>query len=181
MKTGEWENGKVRGVIHYTFSPAHFLAFFFPLCNTFPKNYFLCFLFRKGMGDSTQQYNPGNCNIGQKEVKVRKKFFYFFLALTVLLTLCSGSMCESLAVWIGLVVSSFAAIVLYLEVRFRFCILFGFFNLYNFRKLGNIDEVKDKSHCKKDRRRVLEIFLQSLIVSLAYCVLVHMVGMWYHF
>jgi hypothetical protein len=127
------------------------------------------------------KYIAGECNIGEKEVAVRKKMLIFFLPLLALITFLSLRYCQSIFCWLGLLTVSFLSIVVYLEIRFRFCILFGFFNLYNFQHLGNLSEVKEKCDCNKDRRRVAKIILQSLFASLAYASIIHLVSVNYHF
>jgi len=121
-------------------------------------------------------YQPGNCNIGQREIKLRKKFFRFFMFLSIILSIAGIRWCDSIALWISLLVCVFAVIVIHLEIRYRFCILFGFFGLYNFDKLGVLHEVTDRDDAKKDRKRVVEICLESLVVSLAYASLIHLLA-----
>ena len=130
---------------------------------------------------SNNTYIPGKCNIGEQEVRVRKKFLSFLLPLAIGLTYLSLHYCQSFLCWTGLLILSFLSIVLYLEIRLRFCILFGFFNLYNFGKLGELMEVTNDGDCKKDRNRVMKIIFQSLFASLAYAYLVHMFATNYDF
>jgi hypothetical protein len=75
-----------------------------------------------------------------------------------------------------LVFVSFSFFILYLEIRHRFCILFGFFNLHNFRELGHLDQVTDHAHIRLDRRRVLEMVVQALAFSMVFATLVHFLG-----
>ncbi len=128
------------------------------------------------MEDKKDEYSPGTCNIGADEIKVRKKFIGLFFPLTIFFTISCLFYCHSLFLWFLLVVSAFSLIVLYLEIRYRFCILFGFFSLYNFNRLGNLHEVKNKENICKDRRRVWEIVLIALALSLAFATAVHMLG-----
>lgn len=128
------------------------------------------------MEDKTDQYSPGTCNIGVHEIKVRKKFIGLFLPLTLIFTFLCLFYCHSLFLWSLLVFSSFALIVLYLEIKYRFCILFGFFSLYNFNRLGNLHEVKNKDSIRKDQRRVWEIVLIASAFSLFFATGIHLLG-----
>lgn len=123
-----------------------------------------------------QGYKPGHCNIGDREVSVRKKFLAFFSAVMVGFTVSCFVYCESLFCWFALIFSTFGMIVLYLEIRYRFCILFGFFHLHNFKQLGNLEEVRCKEDQQKDRVRVKEIVFQALFVSVVYSSVIHMLA-----
>jgi hypothetical protein len=78
-----------------------------------------------------------------------------------------------------LIASSFAVIVIYIEIRYHFCILFGFFHLYNFKHLGNLQEVNCKEDQRTDRKRVKKIIFQSLFVAVIYSTIIHMMAVSY--
>lgn len=122
---------------------------------------------------STTTYRPGECNIGPKEVSVRKKFLFFFLPVSILFTAFNLFWPTSIVLWLSLLLSSFCALVLINEVRTKFCIIFGFFNLYNFGKLGNLDEVKNPKERKTDHQRVVKMFVASLGIAFFYSYAVH--------
>ena len=126
--------------------------------------------------DPDQRYKPGVCNMGEREVSVRKKFLVFFTALMIGFTVCCFAFCDSLVSWFALIASSFAVIVIYLEIKYRFCILFGFFHLYNFKHLGNLEEVRCKDDQNTDRKRVKKIVFQALFVSVIYSSIIHMMA-----
>ncbi len=127
--------------------------------------------------NSDQGYKPGACNIGEREISVRKKFLAFFSAIMTGFTVSCFVYCESLFCWFALIASSFAMMVLYLEIKYRFCIIFGFFNLYNFKQLGNLEEVKCKDDQQHDRKLVKKIVFQSLFISVVYSSIIHMMAM----
>ena len=129
--------------------------------------------------DSDQHYKPGICNMGEREISVRKKLLGFFSVLTIGFTICCFAYCESMITWLALIASSFAVIVIYLEIRYHFCILFGFFHLYNFKQLGNLEEVRCKDDQRTDRKRVKKIVFQSLFVSVIYSSIIHMLAINY--
>ena len=128
------------------------------------------------MKDPKNHYASGECNIGEQEVKMRKKFISFFLPLTIFFSITCLYYCHSVVLWLLLVVSSFSLIVLILEIKYQFCILFGFFNLYNFHHLGNLHEVKNKDCIKKDRQRVMEIILVATVISLSFATGIHLLA-----
>lgn len=128
------------------------------------------------MGKSSkinQVYSPGKCNIGVREISVRKKFLYLFLPLSLLFTIINIFQPDSVVLWISLLLSTFCALVLINEIRTGFCIIFGFFHLYNFKTLGHLEEVNKSEHKKIDNHRVLRMFVGSLALSLVYSSTVH--------
>jgi hypothetical protein len=124
----------------------------------------------------SDHYQPGVCNIGEKELSVRWKFIRLFFPVTLVLTVGSFYWWDSLWVWFFLLCSSFSLIVLFLEVRTRFCILFGFFSLHNFEQLGELKEVNNPQHVRKDRRKVFQICLQAMAVALCYSTFIHLIA-----
>lgn len=128
------------------------------------------------MNDPQNQYSPGLCNIGSREVRIRKKFEWIFFPLTILLTIACLLWCQSLLLWFALVFVSFSLIVLHLEIKYRFCILFGFFGLHNFEKPGNLHEVENPEHIRSDRKRVVQIVLFSLFLALSFSTAVHLIA-----
>ncbi len=126
--------------------------------------------------ESSSPYKPGVCNIGQPEIRVRKIFLRFFIVTSIVLTGCTFFWFQSLIVWALLLFSSFSLTVLYYQIKYRFCILFGFFNLHNFKQLGQLEEVKHPEYIHKDRKRVGEIILQSLAFSLVYASAIHLIA-----
>lgn len=128
------------------------------------------------MPHTRNQYKPGVCNIGQREVSVRWKFIRLFVPVTAFLTVGSFYWWDSLWVWFFLLCSTFSLVVLWWEVRTRFCIIFGFFSLHNFSQLGELEEVHNPEYVRRDRRRVLEISLVALTVALTYSTLVHLLA-----
>ncbi|REJ82996.1 MAG: hypothetical protein DWQ44_02460 [Bacteroidetes bacterium] len=145
----------------------------------FEGNFFLCTLLstlRHFMENENNSYQAGICNIGNQEVKVRKKFIRFFIPVTIFFTFSCIWWCHSLLLWIFLVLSTFSLIVLYFEVKYRFCILFGFFSLYNFDRLGELHEVKNAEQANKDRKRVYEIAIVSMLLALSFSTAVHLLA-----
>ncbi len=128
-----------------------------------------------------QGYKPGTCNIGEREISVRKKFLVFFSAVMIGFTISCFAYCDSLLCWFALIGSSFAMMVLYLEIKYRFCIIFGFFHLQNFKQLGNLEEVQCKEDQQQDKSRVKKIVFQALFISVVYSSIIHMMAMTHPF
>lgn len=121
-------------------------------------------------------YQPGICNIGASELRIRRLFFRITLTVTLLMTVAAVFWSHSIPLFILMLFASFSMIVLYFEIRYRFCILFGFFNLHNFRQLGHLDEVKNDHHAKLDRKRVWKIVVKSFAFALLYSSVIHFIA-----
>ncbi len=118
-------------------------------------------------------YQPGKCNIGQREISVRKKFLLLFLPMSIILSAGSYFIPESKILWIGVLVCSFSSIVLLSEIKYKFCVIFGFFSLYNFKQLGNLDHIQESDKKEKDRQRVLKTIVASMFLALIYSAMLH--------
>jgi hypothetical protein len=126
------------------------------------------------------QYKPGYCNIGRRELSVRKKLFSFCFVVTLAFSVLGLIYSQSYIWWILLLLSAFTLFVLYLEIRYRFCIFFGFFNFYNFGNLGNLEDVKDKEDGNKDKKRTASILIKALLLSLAFTAVLRMLATQFH-
>jgi len=118
-------------------------------------------------------YQPGKCNIGLREIIVRKKFLILFLPLSIILSASSYFIPDSKVIWLGVLVCSFSSIVLFSEIKYKFCVIFGFFSLYNFKQLGNLDHIQESDKKEKDRQRVLKTIVASMFLALIYSAMLH--------
>lgn len=140
------------------------------------KVYFSCYpfykLYRIIRDMDKNQYIPGNCNIGETEIRVRQKFLLLALLLTVVFTIITH-LTHSVIALFFLFAVTYATIVLFIEVTTRFCVLFGFFSLHNFKGLGNLDNV-DNCRCRnKDRKRAIIVLLGSVLLTIPYVWMVY--------
>ena len=130
-------------------------------------------------------YIPGVCNIGPLEIQRRKNWFYvaafgsFVIAsmfwvseFNLLLTIFSYFVLLGTGFGLGLV---------FFEWYDKFCVAFGFFGYFNFKKLGNYSKVENKDYTNIDRRKVLNILLKSLFVSGVYTLLIAAIALIFDF
>ncbi len=119
-----------------------------------------------------QKYTAGLCNIGEREIAVRQKLLLFALAGTVGFTMLIHFF-HYITICFLVFAFIFFTVLLFIEIRTGFCIMFGIFKLHNFKHLGNLDCVNDK-HCnRKDRIKALRIVLLSLFLALSYTWIVY--------
>ncbi len=115
--------------------------------------------------EETESYRPGICNIGMQEINIRKKLFGFALLFSLVLT-CMSFCCYSRPWILTLLFGSvFFTILLFIEIRYRFCVLFGFFTLYNFRQPGRLENVENRQDGRRDRRRALKLISFSSLAA----------------
>lgn len=117
------------------------------------------------MKDNKEHYQPGLCNIGIPEIGIRKKLFTFFLLVTLLLTCLSFSLYKHPWMMFLFFGSTFFTILLFIEIRLRFCILFGFFNLHNFSHPGNLENVDNPHHGQKDKIKAIKIISLTVLAA----------------
>lgn len=113
-------------------------------------------------------YRAGFCNIGNQELAVRKKLFTFSFLVSLVMTWIT--ICYHTHLWVMSLLfgSVFFTILLFIEIRLKFCILFGFFSLHNFHHLGHLDNVENKEYCQKDRAKAFKIVTLALVAAGGY-------------
>lgn len=111
--------------------------------------------------------NPaqGLCNIGEREIKLRKKLLTISTAAGLLAAYLFIFHHDSVWLLIFFFLTLFASILIFMEVRLRFCVLFGIFNLQNFGRLGELKEVSCREACRKAREKAIRMILNSLFMA----------------
>lgn len=114
------------------------------------------------------QYIPGVCNIGDEEIKMRKRTGQIGLVATIALW--------ALFIWFDVpqiwrLTLFFPAMVSatgLLQAYMHFCAYFGFASLFNFgSKVGNTDSVSQAEFRAKDRKKAWQIIIYSGLIGLA--------------
>lgn len=116
-------------------------------------------------------YKAGFCNIGEREIAIRQKLLLFSFGATVLFTILAHFF-HSKILYFGLFFSVLSTVITMLEIKTRFCILFGVFSLYNFKEPGNLDDVTDQTCKRKDRLKALQYIIGCLMVTFPYVFIV---------
>ena len=112
---------------------------------------------------SSEQYQPGICNIGGPEVAQRRKIAYLGGSIFIIYG-------------VAVLIRNFSAIysfipalifsVGFIQSRKKFCLAYGLLGTFNFQKLGSISKVADRQALVEDRRTALRIILQSIGLAL---------------
>jgi hypothetical protein len=114
------------------------------------------------------QYRPGVCNIGPAEIERRRRAGHFGVVVTIATLVMLAASDASPAVRfliIGLLAAGTAAC--YLEAYMRFCGAFGIAGVFNFGRLGATHKVLDKQARARDRMRVLQLVVYSVLIGSA--------------
>lgn len=133
------------------------------------------------MKNEPDGYIPGFCNIGKDEVAKRKKELNVAVIITLALTVLSFHFYHSLFVLLLLFFSSAFTLLMYLQVRSRFCVLFGWIKKINFGKLGNLQKINDPGQIARDRKKVLVMLMQTLAGGVLYAGLIYLASGSFHF
>lgn len=110
----------------------------------------------------TDQYIPGNCNIGKSEIRQRQvvALIGLFLSISSLVGFISTGASQSVRLGIFLPLTVFS--IGLVQSRKKFCLAYGFLGTFNFGRLGRVSRVADKASLAADRKTALSILLQSL-------------------
>jgi hypothetical protein len=118
--------------------------------------------------DVKNEYVPGVCNIGPEEIKKRKKRVILAGIAAFILTWFTFQQPGLLWLRLCLFVSVAALVVLYMQVKLRFCVSFGAFGYFNFDKLGTLQKVTNKEFIFKDRMKAAGMILFGCIIGMLY-------------
>lgn len=115
----------------------------------------------------TDEYVPGLCNIGLKEIGRRKLFGWWMLAITFIfwlfLAVSEASSAWSLLLFIPASLSAFG----FLQASFHFCAAFGLKGLFNFStEYEKTETIKEVGYRAIDRRRAWQIIFYSALIGL---------------
>ena len=113
----------------------------------------------------TTEYRPGICNIGPEEIARRRMAGHIgLLSTAVLFAVLVAFDAPPL---LRLIVALPAAVSAsgYLQAWLRFCAGFGSRGVFNFGRLGQMEEVADADARRRDRTRANQIGLASLLIG----------------
>ena len=121
------------------------------------------------------KYVPGVCNIGEAEIRKRKRGGWLGLMLTIALFAVLVYF-GSPPIWrlILFVPSTFAAVG-FLQARMHFCAYFAALGIFNFGEdTSKNDTVQQAEFRAMDRRKALQIIAYSVIIGAAVAVVAYL-------
>lgn len=122
----------------------------------------------------TTEYQPGVCNIGQTERRLRYGFavvgFLIAAALTYAVTL------SSVPRWVLLLTAAplFGGFVSYFQARRSFCVGYAVAGIHNVGdSVGEHAEVTDEDAIRRDRRNALALLGRAAVPAIAVSLLLY--------
>jgi ABC-type phosphate/phosphonate transport system permease subunit len=120
------------------------------------------------MANSENKYHyiPGTCNIGPKEISIRKKasvLAAIFCIVFVILML----MLDTHKAWRLVLFFPAAAFgVTFQQWYYKFCVAFGMKGIFNFGDLGKSFTIEQKEDYAKDRMKALKMIVVGMLFGL---------------
>ena len=111
-------------------------------------------------------YQPGVCNIGSAEIARRMRAGWIGVGTTAILGLVLV-LSHVPVVWrLSLSVPAFLAATGLLQGFMHFCAAFGMRGVFNFGKVGKVEEVRQAEYRRKDRQNALQILAYSVLTAI---------------
>ncbi|MBN9607427.1 MAG: hypothetical protein J0G30_12535 [Actinomycetales bacterium] len=110
-------------------------------------------------------YQPGVCNIGPAEIRMRRRSGYLGIALAVVFLVLAFAL--GWPAWTRLFVALPVALAAtgFLQAAFHFCVRFGTQGLFNFGDVGTQEAVHEAEYRRKDQRKALLIAGLAVLIA----------------
>ena len=116
--------------------------------------------------NNTNEYIPGQCNLGFEEIRRRKRKAFFGLVIT-LLSIVGLQLFHISSVYRFLLFIPLSyAIICYYQAQQKFCVVFGMKGIYNFGEIGKSTSITNPKYKNKDYHNARMIILTSLFLAL---------------
>lgn len=117
-----------------------------------------------------KNYIPGVCNIGEKEISIRRFFFLINAFFTVNYFMILTILRPAVVFYIPFFILLFFTIINFLQYRFKFCVKFAAFGAYNFSdKTSEQEKIMNLEFLIKDRIKAIKMlliaFVSTVIIS----------------
>ena len=113
----------------------------------------------------TTEYRPGICNIGPEEIARRRMAGHIGLLATIVLFAVLVAFAAPPLLRLVVALPAAAAASGYLQARLRFCAGFGSRGVFNFGRVGQMEDVADHDARRRDRAKANQIGLASLLIG----------------
>lgn len=127
------------------------------------------------------EYSAGSCNIGESEIKQRRRIGYLGLILAIIafiiyigmIYLAEMDPLYGIVIFVPVLVSSTG----FFQARNKFCAAYGFTRQQNVsNKLGVTIKIEDKISQQKDRNKAIRIVLQAFLISIVTTIGIIIIG-----
>lgn len=110
-------------------------------------------------------YAPGICNIGDSEIKRRYYIGFAGVALMLAFIVLASLLDFSPLLKLLFFAPTAMAASGFLQVKHKFCFVFGFYGIYNFVKERKFLKNRDLHNLSLDRRKALNLIVQIFVLS----------------
>lgn len=110
-------------------------------------------------------YIPGQCNLGSKEIEMRKRKAFGGMIITLLSIIAIQIFHPSPNYRLLIFIPLFYSILCYYQAQQKFCVAFGIIGIYNFESLGKSKRVTQNEFKNQDRRNSWLIILKTFFLS----------------
>lgn len=118
------------------------------------------------METAQNKYVPGVCNIGDEEIKMRRRTGQIGLVVTIALW-ASFIWFDVPHIWrLTLFFPAMMSATGFLQAYMHFCAYFGFASLFNFGNVGKIDTIQQAEFRAKDKKKAWQIVMYSVLIGL---------------
>ncbi|MBL7681789.1 MAG: hypothetical protein JNK00_00395 [Flavipsychrobacter sp.] len=116
---------------------------------------------------SENDYMPGICNIGKKEIERRRNaaLFSFALCLSFVLVAYFFDLHPYWRMLLFFPAASFA--ISFQQWVFKFCVAFGLKGIFNFNEIGKVSTVEEKEYLREDKLQAWKMILLGILFALA--------------
>ena len=127
------------------------------------------------METTEEDYIPGTCNIGKAETKRRVRIGYIGLTIAFVFFLVL-EIFDLPRLWrIIILPPVFYSLSGFIQARYRFCYLYGWYGVFSMTGRKHIHRVKEDEALKKDKRTAWKIvgmvLVGSVMITLLYMVI----------
>ena len=112
-------------------------------------------------------YQPGVCNIGPGEIRIRQIVALLGAVLTIISAVTIIKTHAPRASRVGIFIPAMVFSVGWIQSRKKFCLAFGLMGTFNFGKLGQLSKVADKEDRARDRATAMGILSQAIVLAIA--------------
>lgn len=128
--------------------------------------FMLVFPENKNNDDEDNQYIPGICNIGKKEIE-RRKQAAIFSAILCVVSIVLLQWLNTAQIWKLLLFIPAASLgVSFQQWYFKFCVAFGIKGVFNFGNIGKTFTVEQKEYFRKDRIKAWQMITSGMTFGL---------------
>jgi hypothetical protein len=125
------------------------------------------------MSDS-KNYIPGKCNIGEKEIELRRRQGILGAVISIVLIFTFILFPFNNLIRLVLFFPALLGFLGFFQSREKFCVQYGFLGLFNFEKRVGVTTKVEEKYISQDRIKASFVILKSILLASLLTVLVYL-------